>query len=233
MSENQQGATGGPLCKTCGERTATRVGRCGRCYLYQRQHGVERPVDLPPPRPPVMRGEDHPQWKGDAAHTSSMRRRARRRFALGSCERCGGKGTQRHHIDGYPGNNDPSNIMIVCLPCHAAIDDRAAKMRAKIKNRRPKLPPRPCINCGRFVTRFEGGQVCLACGSYRRRNGVDRPVDGIVGVTASCVICGKEFQKRSHHSMACGPACSLEVKRAGRRDWARRDWARRKQLGRA
>jgi hypothetical protein len=52
----------------------------------------------------------NPQWKGNNASDSSARSRAKRRIpVLGNCP-CGRKATDRHHKDGNPHNNHPSNI---------------------------------------------------------------------------------------------------------------------------
>lgn len=76
-------------------------------------------------RLPHWRGEKHPNWKGDNAQEQSKRRRARKLFPLPEkCESCEAKATQRHHKDGDPGNNVPSNIMFVCHRCHVLIDGR-------------------------------------------------------------------------------------------------------------
>jgi hypothetical protein len=56
-------------------------------------------------------------WKGNNVLLESARKRARRIF---QCP----KGYQRHHVDGNPLNNDPSNIKIVTPKEHVATDKR-------------------------------------------------------------------------------------------------------------
>ena len=79
-----------------------------------------------------LSGSNHPTWKGDNALPESGRDRANRLF---SCP----KGFQRHHIDGNPLNNDPSNIKIVTPKEHLTIDGR-------INNLNRKGRPKKCQN---------------------------------------------------------------------------------------
>lgn len=65
-------------------------------------------------------GSAHPKWKGDNVSINSKRKRARRLFVLDKCEKCGAKAEDRHHKDRDPGNNEPSNIIGLCRPCHIA-----------------------------------------------------------------------------------------------------------------
>ena len=70
--------------------------------------------------------EKNPMWKGDKVNDNSARQRAIRRFPVP-------KGYQRHHIDGNPKNNDPSNILIVTAKQHMIEDGRMELLRKGIK----------------------------------------------------------------------------------------------------
>ncbi len=63
-------------------------------------------------------------WKGDLATKGAGRGRARLRFPLGPCQRCGKEGIDRHHKDGNTLNNNPENILILCRLCHMKEDGR-------------------------------------------------------------------------------------------------------------
>lgn len=116
-------------------------------------------------------GPANPQWKGDAAHRNTKRERTQKLFRLRPCEHCGVQATDRHHIDDDTGNNHPNNIMILCRRCHMIEDGRLENLR---KNAPTPLPPRPCANCDRMVTRFWHGE-CETCYAFRRRTGKKRP----------------------------------------------------------
>lgn len=68
----------------------------------------------------VLRGEAHPNWKGDDAQRHTGRHRAQRLFAAHVCEACGAtENLHRHHRDENPLNNRPENVAILCQDCHA------------------------------------------------------------------------------------------------------------------
>ncbi len=53
---------------------------------------------------------------------NSGHKQAQRTYKAELCEMCGGTLTlQRHHKDGNPTNNEKSNVMVVCQPCHVKI----------------------------------------------------------------------------------------------------------------
>ena len=62
-------------------------------------------------------GEKKPNWKGDKATDNSGRERARRLFPTKN-------GTEIHHVDGNPLNNDPANIRILTRRGHMIVDGR-------------------------------------------------------------------------------------------------------------
>lgn len=120
-------------------------------------------------------GVKHGQWKGDAASDHTKRQRARRLFATGPCERCGHTGrTERHHIDGDPGNNVITNIAILCRKCHQAVDGRAVRnaQRLVALARASTVAPAPCLNCGRIYKPLRKGR-CGSCALHWRRFGVE------------------------------------------------------------
>ena len=132
----------------------------------------------------ALKGEDHPFWKGDDAGWNAKHRRAQRKFTLSSCEKCGEQATDRHHIDGDPGNNDASNIMLVCAKCHQLVDGRYEKFIAMAKNGElKKKPPRICDNCGDLKKHYAKG-LCANCYSYLRKHGVHRPFRSLHEKTA-------------------------------------------------
>ena len=74
---------------------------------------------------------------------NSGHKQAQRKFKATSCEMCGGTLTlQRHHMDGNPTNNQATNVMIVCQPCHM-------KIHCLIGNwGRGNIKPTACKICG-------------------------------------------------------------------------------------
>ena len=105
------------------------------------------------------RVEGDSNWGGDQILATSGRLRARRYFKLPSkCQRCPAKASDRHHRDGNPLNNDPSNIEFLCRSCHMREDGRskaAIEVASKHtgKKRGPLIKPYKygkCSVCGKF-----------------------------------------------------------------------------------
>jgi hypothetical protein len=47
------------------------------------------------------------------------RRRAQKMYKALKCQKCGAKqNLQRHHKDGNPKNNQPTNVSVLCWRCH-------------------------------------------------------------------------------------------------------------------
>lgn len=81
-----------------------------------------------------VRGEDHPAWKGGMLvagiyspdFTKKFRRLIRERDQH-TCQRCGAawtRGTKTfhvHHVDFSKTNNDPANLITLCLSCHSFV----------------------------------------------------------------------------------------------------------------
>lgn len=126
------------------------------------------------PDRPTVRGENHPCWKGNSARSETKRARAQRAYALESCEKCGEPATDRHHIDGDTGNNERTNIMLLCRRCHMEIDGRLSNFRSHSASLRGPQPPKICTNCGRLAKPLRKGR-CHSCNEYLRRYGIERP----------------------------------------------------------
>ena len=140
-----------------------RRGMCARCYDYLRKNGVERaPVTMDLRKFGGRWGAASEQFKGDAASPTTKRGRARALYPLSSCERCGGKATERHHIDGDTGNNEPSNIARLCTKCHMTVDGRIAAAAARAALRRGIRTTKPCIECGKQANPLRRGR-CNRC----------------------------------------------------------------------
>ena len=119
-------------------------------------------------------GPLHHKWRGDAASNQAKRTRARIRFVLGSCERCGERAVDRHHRDGNTGNNIPENISALCRRCHMVVDGRLERQVARLKEPRDLVPRRPCIICPSLSRILRKGR-CNACDKYFAVHGVERP----------------------------------------------------------
>ena len=137
--------------------------------------GRPRGWNLKDPNKWTPRLEEHPSWKGDEARTNTKRSRARIRYALGPCEKCGEPGTDRHHKDSNTGNNDRSNIAILCRRCHMSIDGRLDALKKRLAGRPMEItPPQPCSNCSVPYKPLRRG-LCAACSVYLSRTGRSRP----------------------------------------------------------
>lgn len=83
----------------------------------------------------LMVGERNPAWKGGIAkwpYAPEWKRIARsvRERAEYTCQRCGerrkrwGNALHVHHIDKNKFNNEPSNLIALCAPCHRKVESR-------------------------------------------------------------------------------------------------------------
>jgi hypothetical protein len=116
----------------------------------------------------IPRGENSPEWKGDAISKASGRARARRQYkTLGQCELCDDLAVDRHHRDDNPRNNDVSNIQYLCRACHMKIDGRAAELSARSSAPRPIQDPKPCDNCASLYKPLRKG-LCSRCYAKQR-----------------------------------------------------------------
>lgn len=106
-------------CKLCGKDFKVRKGRGGTGEFCSIQCMAQV-------RGLAMRGANHPKWNnGSSERTHASRRTIESRKKLvGCCERCGSKDRlQGHHVERHSSTphrrSDPSNIEILCAPCHA------------------------------------------------------------------------------------------------------------------
>ena len=75
------------------------------------------------------RGEQSPVWKGENASPHTKRQRAGRLIPLTGrvCAECEvAPATDRHHWDRDATNDDPTNIVLLCDPCHHRIHKQLA-----------------------------------------------------------------------------------------------------------
>ena len=137
-------------CPDCGGWKSIKAYRCRYCS------------------PKILEAAER-RWKPDAKE-GTKRKRARARVELRpECEQCGQrKPTERHHLDGDTGNNDPSNIAILCRRCHMEIDGRLAAFVALTPV--PAGPPKLCSECGKVSTgKYLRRGLCHACNERKRR----------------------------------------------------------------
>lgn len=96
------------------------------------------------------------------------------------CTRCKlAAPTDRHHKDGNPLNNSPSNIAFLCRRCHMREDGRLERVIQRQSQLCGELnpnwsPPKICSNCHTLSKPIKKG-LCHACNEYQRRHGVPRP----------------------------------------------------------
>lgn len=105
----------------------------------------------------------------------TYRQRARSQYDVSEkvCEECCTFPVERHHKDGDPRNNSPSNIAFLCRRCHMVADGRLANLIKRAKSPRIPVQPRPCIICQRPYKPLRKGR-CHNCNEYRRRHGHDK-----------------------------------------------------------
>ena len=72
-------------------------------------------------------GSLNPSWKGDEAGVKAGYRRAEKMYFVPN-------GYERHHIDGNPLNNDPSNILILTRQRHQILDGRMELLKKGLRS---------------------------------------------------------------------------------------------------
>lgn len=130
-------------CINCGIPINPRATRCKPCEGKRRRGTKNTYHKLP--------GENK-NFKPNSTSPKLGRDRARRWFKAPA-------GKERHHIDGNPLNNDPSNIMFVTTKEHMIIDGRLEAVRQRllspefdaIRRRRRKPPNLICKTCGKAI----------------------------------------------------------------------------------
>ena len=118
------------------------------------------------------RRERNPMWRGDAAMPSTKRERARRLFGLsGTCEAegCTKPAVDRHHIDGDTGNNDRSNIRLLCRRHHMVEDGRLKSLK---EHHRKHCESRTEAYRARVARRLELRRAGLSNWQIAEREGV-------------------------------------------------------------
>ncbi len=79
-------------------------------------------------------------WKGDNAKPDTGRARAEKYFSLKACVKCTKEeSVERHHIDGNPLNNNPSNVILFCRNCHMIYDGRSLGRLRGLKHAKRKI----------------------------------------------------------------------------------------------
>ena len=127
------------------------------------------------------RNRPHPwrkpgQWLlAELKNLDEYRKRARSLYRLPElCERCrSSKPHDRHHIDGNPRNNTPSNIAFLCRRCHMSVDGRLERVSELLKSLPRPGPSRSCcIVCGIAKPPYRHGR-CHRCNEFLRRHGYE------------------------------------------------------------
>ncbi len=108
-------------------------------------------------------GALNPMWKGDKASDHAGRCRASRRFPAP-------KGYERHHLDGNPRNNHPTNVLIVTRKEHMIEDGRMEKMLKYNSSLKENIEGLICPRCGSnkyhrkgWNSRAKQKYYCLCC----------------------------------------------------------------------
>jgi hypothetical protein len=127
-------------------------------------------------KPNTRKLENHPLWRGVNASQNNKRKRARTRWELTLCEKCGSPATDRHHKTGNLDDCSKNEIQILCRKCHMEIDGRLNLLIKKAKNRPSPRIKKPCVNCGDNFFPLRKG-LCHKCNEYLRRHKCARPED--------------------------------------------------------
>jgi hypothetical protein len=115
-------------------------------YVWQRESGPK--------------GEAHHAWKGHAATPKRGRVRAESLFDITgqTCATCRTTpARERHHLDGDPLNNDPTNVVFLCARCHHHAHLKTHCIRGH-----------PLEGANARVQRG-GERACRACDAERKR----------------------------------------------------------------
>ena len=153
-------------CKVMGQNrrpaliSLTNCEECGEQFSYTKQ-SAKRKTDTGLPkycsrecagkwRSKNIFGENHPCWKGGISERSHASRIviAQVKRVKPKCEGCGSAaGLQGHHIKSYTTHpeeaENPNNIKVLCIDCHAAEHPRLASFITHI-------PTRGKLNSGYF-----------------------------------------------------------------------------------
>ena len=155
-------------------------------------------------------------WKGVEAGVDAGRARARNKYALGPCERCGKTATDRHHVDANTLNNATENIQILCRRCHMIVDGRFEEFRTAPRKGK-KSQGTTCATCGCEFWPLRKGR-CSRCAQHFYKYGKERPL-----VTPPITHCprGHEYTPSNTRidkkGCKCCRACRAEDGRRTRR----------------
>jgi hypothetical protein len=143
----------------------------------------------------------NPMWKGGVDADSAVKRLrpaiikrdGKKCFVCGTTERR----LYVHHRDENRRNNDISNLVLVCRPCHSLIHGIAKNLKELAKR---KLADVECRYCKRvFRPRKEGRTFCSrACFAKMRPRKAPQ---------AKCIGCGALFFVTFDHRRFCGISC--------------------------
>ncbi len=171
--------------------------KCENCGIeYQRQYGAHlkkqrfcsfrcRNLAI------VPRGSDHHKWRGGVSRPADVWRTvAARKRETKACEKCGSiEHLHAHHRQRYSDHPelraDPSNIQILCAPCHAAEHPEIANL-VTFPHKRSGITIK-CEICGKdkYDKKSREGRTrycSVACRHQGLRN----------SVPYQCEACGKE-----------------------------------------
>lgn len=137
-------------------------------------------------------GPDNHSWKGNAVSANGARGRARRLYEQLPCSNCGGSKAERHHVDGNPKNNAPSNIRFLCHRCHMAEHNVSGEISERGRQ---------------YVERAIAASIAARLGKVVCKNG--HPLEGenlYVNPRGerSCKICNREHRRRYEQRVKSG-----------------------------
>ncbi len=87
----------------------------------------------------LLKGENHPNYKGDNASPGGGGQRARRLYKENKpCELCGNVKAERYHKDSNTLNNESCNVVFLCRRCHMKEDGRLLRFIERSRGKRLK-----------------------------------------------------------------------------------------------
>lgn len=126
-------------------------------------------------------GASNPNWKLTKTLRPSNKKSLRRHIIARDqvCQDCGSsKNLHVHHVDSNPQNNDESNLILLCKPCHATRHEKLGEsnlIKLVLVNRTyHHVPDRPCTICGKMFTPKHSDDVCCSGQCARVQSGVTR-----------------------------------------------------------
>jgi len=133
-------------------------------------------------------------------------REAQRKFKATKCIVCGStKNLERHHKDGNPNNNAPSNVAVLCQKHHIKIHQELGD--------RVSVQPAVCVVCNKKFQpkRTRNSTVCsTACRSRHGKMNADKRWAGRK-TKKKCAFCGREFTFKRPREMTCSRSCGNKL----------------------